>query len=76
MFESNIERLTEVEGIARLKLEMIRQAWIEHQEIRNVMLFLQSHNISTLFAVKIYKTYGNNAIEMVQNNHYRLAMVI
>lgn len=73
VFESSIERLTEVEGIAKLKLEMISKAWVEHQEIRNVMLFLQSHNISTLFAVKIYKTYGNEAIEMVKSNPYRLA---
>lgn len=73
IFENSIEKLTEVEGIARLKLEMISKAWTEHQEIRNVMLFLQSHNISTLFAVKIYKSYGNDAIEVVQNNPYRLA---
>ncbi|QMU26494.1 SF1B family DNA helicase RecD2 [Adhaeribacter radiodurans] len=73
VFEKSIEKLTEVEGIAQLKLEMIRQAWLEHQEISNVMLFLQSHNISTLFAVKIYKTYGNDAIELVQTNPYRLA---
>lgn len=73
VFESNIGKLTEVEGIAKLKLEMISKAWVEHQEIRNVMLFLQSHNISTLFAVKIYKTYGNDAIEVVTANPYRLA---
>ena len=73
IFNANIEKLTEVEGIARLKLDMISKAWTEHQEIRNVMLFLQSHNISTLFAVKIYKTYGNDAIQIVQNNPYRLA---
>ncbi|GEO02598.1 hypothetical protein AAE02nite_02620 [Adhaeribacter aerolatus] len=73
VFENSIEKLTEVEGIAKLKLEMISRAWIEHQEIRNVMLFLQSHNISTLFAVKIYKTYGNEAIEVVTKNPYRLA---
>lgn len=73
VFESSIEKLTEVEGIARLKLEMISKAWVEHQEIRNVMLFLQSHHISTLFAVKIYKTYGNDSIEIVKNNPYRLA---
>ncbi|MCU7549070.1 AAA family ATPase [Chitinophagaceae bacterium LB-8] len=73
VFETSIEKLIEVEGIAKRKLEMISEAWVEHQEIRNVMLFLQSHNISTLFAVKIYKTYGNEAIEIVQNNPYRLA---
>lgn len=73
VFETSIEKLTEVEGIAQLKLQMISKAWLEHQEIRNVMLFLQSHQISTLFAVKIYKTYGNDAIELVQANPYRLA---
>jgi exodeoxyribonuclease V alpha subunit len=52
---------------------MISKAWTEHQEIRNVMLFLQSHQISTLFAVKIYKTYGNEAIDIVKTNPYRLA---
>lgn len=73
VFDSSIEKLTEVEGIARLKLEMISKAWVEHQEIRNVMMFLQTHHISTLFAVKIYKTYGNDSIEVVQTNPYRLA---
>ncbi|WP_347160353.1 SF1B family DNA helicase RecD2 [Pontibacter chitinilyticus] len=73
VFENSIEKLTQVEGIAKLKLEMISKAWREHQEIRNVMLFLQSHGISTLFAVKIYKTYGNEAIEIVTSNPYRLA---
>lgn len=61
IFENNIEALTQVEGIAHLKLEMISKAWAEHKEIRNVMMFLQSHNISTLFAVKIFKVYGNDA---------------
>ena len=73
VFDNSIEKLTEVAGIARLKLEMISHAWAEHQEISNVMLFLQSHNISTLFAVKIFKTYRNNSIEIVKTNPYRLA---
>ncbi len=73
VFENQIERLVEVEGIAQLKLQMIAKAWQEHQEIRHVMMFLQSHNISTLFAVKIYKTYGNDSIQIIQENPYRLA---
>jgi ribosomal protein S13 len=73
VFENHMERLVEVEGIAQLKLQMIAKAWQEHQEIRHVMMFLQSHNISTLFAVKIYKTYGNAAVELIQENPYRLA---
>lgn len=73
IFEHDIHRLTEVPGIAELKLASIRQAWTEHQEIRNVMMFLQSHGISTLFAVKIYKTYGQQAVNIVSENPYRLS---
>lgn len=73
VFDGAIERLMEVEGIAKLKLETISRAWTEHLEIRNVMLFLQEHHISTLFAVKIFKSYGAEAIEVVKANPYRLA---
>jgi exodeoxyribonuclease V alpha subunit len=73
VFEGEIGRLTEIRGIAQKKLEMIRDAWIEHRAIREVMMFLQSHGISTLFAVRIYKEYGDNAIEYVTEDPYRLA---
>ena len=73
IFEHDIDRLTEVPGIAELKLISISKAWKEHQEIRNVMMFLQSHGISTLFAVKIYKTYGQEAVAIVSENPYRLS---
>jgi len=73
IFESNINRLTEVPGIAAKKLEMIESAWTEHKAIRDVMMFLQHHGISTLFAVKIYKKYNNDAIKIVTENPYQLA---
>jgi exodeoxyribonuclease V alpha subunit len=73
IFECEIERLTEVRGIATKKLEMIKEAWIEHRAIREVMMFLQSHGISTLFAVRIYREYGDIAIEHVTEDPYRLA---
>ncbi|SDU20274.1 SF1B family DNA helicase RecD2 [Desulfobacula phenolica] len=73
IFEENIERLTEVPGIAQKKLDMISQAWTEHKSIREVMMFLQSHGISTLFAVRIYKKYGDDAIKIVTQDPYRLA---
>ena len=73
IFESNINRLTEVPGIASKKLEMIESAWTEHKAIRDVMMFLQHHGISTLFAVKIYKKYLNDAIKIVTDNPYQLA---
>ena len=52
---------------------MIEQAWTEHRAIRDVMMFLQGHGISTLFAVRIYKEYGDKAIAMVTEDPYRLA---
>ena len=76
VFEGDIDRLTEVEGIAQRKLTSIQEAWQEHQHIREVMMFLQSHGISTLFAVKIYKTYGRESVKLVQENPYRLAQDI
>ena len=73
IFEGEIERLTEIPGIAQKKLETISLAWAEHRAIRDVMMFLQSHGISTLFAVRIYKEYGDNAISYVTEDPYRLA---
>ena len=73
VFENEIERLTEITGIAQKKLTMISEAWVEHRAIRNVMMFLQSHGISTLFAVRIYKEYGDDAIANVNADPYRLA---
>ncbi len=74
VFEQKIHRLVEVPGIALKKLEMISSAWAEHRAIREVMMFLQSHGISTLFAVRIYKEYGDNAITLVTQDPYRLAV--
>ena len=74
IFENRIERLTEVPGIAKKKLAVITEAWQEHIAIRDVMMFLQTHGISTLFAVRIYKVYGDEAIAMVVADPYRLAI--
>jgi exodeoxyribonuclease V alpha subunit len=73
VFESRMEELLEVPGIAHKKLETIRTSWEDHRAIRDVMIFLQGYGISTLFATKIFKTYGDKAIETVSKNPYRLA---
>lgn len=73
VFESRIEDLMKVPGIAEKKLEQIKTSWEEHRAIRDVMIFLQGYGISTLFATKIYKTYGDKAIQIVSENPYRLA---
>lgn len=74
VFENDIDQLLNVPGIAKKKLKTIKEAWTEHRAIRDVMIFLQSHGISTLFAVRIFKKYGDMAIEMVRDNPYRLAI--
>ena len=73
VFEGEIEKLVEIPGIAQKKLKMISEAWTEHRAIREVMMFLQSHGISTLFAVRIFKEYSDDAIDLVTENPYRLA---
>ncbi len=73
VFESKIDDLMKVPGIAEKKLEQIKVSWEEHRSIRDVMIFLQGYGISTLFATKIYKTYGDKAIQIVSENPYRLA---
>ncbi|MGQ3685676.1 MAG: SF1B family DNA helicase RecD2 [Candidatus Loosdrechtia sp.] len=73
VFEETIDDLMKVPGIAEKKLSDIKNSWQEHKAIRDVMLFLQGYGISTLFAVKIFKTYGDNAISIVSQNPYQLA---
>ncbi len=73
IFEHQTDRLLEVPGIAQKKLETIRSAWQTHRSIREIMMFLQSHGVSTLFSVRIFKKYGETAIEKVSNNPYQLA---
>ena len=68
VIEQEIEKLAEVEGIGKKRVEMVRKAWADQKEIRQVMLFLQSHGVSSGYATKIFKTYGNDAIEVVQEN--------
>ena len=73
IIEETPERLLEVPGIGEIRVERIRKSWEDQKEIKNIMLFLQSHNVSTGHATKIYKTYGNESIRVVQENPYRLA---
>lgn len=73
VFEKSIDDLLQVPGIATKKLKGIREAWEEHKAIRDVMVFLQGHGISTLFAVRIFKKYGQKAIAIVTENPYQLA---
>src|SRR5512136_1743781 len=59
------DRLQEVPGVGRHRTGLIIRAWAEQQKIKEVMLFLQTHRVSTTLAVKIYKTYGDSSIDQV-----------
>ncbi|MBF0320660.1 MAG: ATP-dependent RecD-like DNA helicase [Nitrospirae bacterium] len=73
VIEDTVERLKEVDGIGEKRVAMIKSAWVEQREIKEIMLFLQSHGVSSTYAIKIFKHYGHNSVEVVKANPYQLA---
>lgn len=73
VIETDIDRLNEVHGIGPKRIAKIRESWEKQKDIKNVMLFLQGHGVSTAFAAKIYREYGKESVSKVQENPYRLA---
>lgn len=73
VIEHDRGRLAEVPGIGAKRIAMVADAWRAQREIRDVMLFLQSHGVGTGYAVKIFRHYGNRAVAVVRENPYRLA---
>ncbi len=76
IIEESVHRLSEVEGIGQKRVELIRKAWTDQKRIREVMVFLQGHGVSSTYATKIFKQYGDDSIQVVKENPYRLAMDI
>jgi exodeoxyribonuclease V alpha subunit len=73
IIEKHPERLHEVEDIGPKRTRQIVKAWEEHKQIKDIMLFLHSHGVTTNLAIKIYKHYEDHALEVVKNNPYQLA---
>jgi exodeoxyribonuclease V alpha subunit len=73
IIENQIDRLSEVPGIAKKRIKMIQTTWEQQKAIKEVMVFLQGHGVSTTYAVKIYKQYGDSSIATVTENPYQLA---
>jgi exodeoxyribonuclease V alpha subunit len=73
IIEANPERLREVDGIGAVRAQRITAAWAEQKAVREIMVFLHSHGVGTARAVRIYKTYGADAIQVMTDNPYRLA---
>jgi len=65
------EKLCEVEGIAEKKLREIKRSWVEHEDIRELIIFLQEHNVSSTLAAKLYKQYGKRAFHIIKINPYQ-----
>ena len=74
VIENDPERLVDVEGLGTKRAKWIIKAWEDQREIHNVMLFLQSHEVGTGYAVKIWKRYGPEAVELIRENPYRLSI--
>ena len=73
VIEDEPHRLSEVPGIGERRVAKIIASWEKQKEIKNIMLFLQGHDVSTAFAARIYQAYGAESIETVRSNPYRLA---
>lgn len=73
IIEEEPASLLAIDGIGDVRLQRIRIAWEEQKEIREVMIFLQGHGVSSAYAAKIFKAYGKSSIAVVQDNPYRLA---
>ncbi|HOO37581.1 MAG TPA: ATP-dependent RecD-like DNA helicase [Deltaproteobacteria bacterium] len=76
IIENSPDRLREVPGIGKVRARRIATAWSRHREIRDIMIFLQSHGISAGYALKILKVYGKKALAILQENPYRLCFDI
>ena len=73
VIEQTPERLREVPGIGKVRAGRITQAWADQKVVREIMVFLHSHGVGTARAVRIFKTYGNGAVQVMAENPYRLA---
>jgi exodeoxyribonuclease V alpha subunit len=73
IIDENPSFLSEVKGIGPRRIERIRDSWHQQKAVRGILVFLQSHGVGTARAVRIYKTYGDRAVELVRENPYRLA---
>ena len=73
VIENDIEKLLEVPGIGKGRIGKIHDSWEKQKDVKDIMVFLQGHGVSSTYAAKIYKQYGKDSIERVQTNPYCLA---
>lgn len=76
VLDTDPDRMSRVRGITPRLVSDIKTAWAEHRSIRDLIMFLQPHGVSTSYAVRIFRHYGVEALDIVRENPYRLAMDI
>lgn len=76
IIENTPERMLELPGIGQKRMSLVSSGWAEQKIVREIMVFLQSYGVGSSRAVRIYKTYGNEAVSKVSENPYRLALDI
>jgi len=72
ILDKDVEKLIEVEGFGKKRINVIKKEWKKQSKIRDLMIFLQSLEISPSNSAKILKKYGDDAISVIKNNPYRL----
>jgi len=70
------DRILGVEGVGEVKLKEIKKSWTENQRIRDLIIFLQEHNVSTSIATKVYRQYGEKSFQVLKRNPYQLCLDI
>jgi exodeoxyribonuclease V alpha subunit len=70
------DKLKQVEGVGEVKLKEIKKSWAENQNIRDLIIFLQEHNVSTSLATKIYRQYGEKSFQVLKTNPYQVCLDI
>ena len=73
VIEENVQALKEIPGIGPRRVRMIAESWARQKEVKNIMMFLQEHAVSTAFAARIYGQYGNESIARMRENPFQLA---
>src|SRR5579884_2082719 len=73
ILDEESERLLDVAGISRKRLEVIQASWQEQKEVRDLALFLQDHGMSVGLAARIYGEYGREAVDVIKRDPYQLA---
>ena len=73
IIEEDIQRLSEVDGIGKKRIDLIAKSWEKQKDVKDIMVFLQGNGVSSAYAAKIYKAYGKESIDKVKENPYQLA---